>query len=297
MLGFPEIRFLFQQFADGVGDGLRVHAAVSRDGEFGQVEVAQGVGRVGELAAGCGADFGLEDALVGGGKGLVLDGLFLPGGLVFGFLALQGGDLFFEFEIDDVEKRQAMNNLTAAYSRDAAYKLRDLTDQYLAGLMAAGAKSKLDPISGATATKAYDTIVDLATALDKQNVPDAGRWVIVNPDFYGLLRKDSRFVAGAESAHSTLLNGVVGEAAGMTILKSNNAPAAKGGSASAQTDEGNVIIAGTNAATTFAEQIAKVEATRKEKGFDDIVKGLHLYGAKVVRPEALATVHFKVGGK
>lgn len=71
----------------------------------------------------------------------------------------------------------------------------------------------------------------------------------------------------------------------MTILKSNNAPAAKGGSASAQTDEGNVIIAGTNAATTFAEQIAKVEATRKEKGFDDIVKGLHLYGAKVVRPK------------
>ena len=198
-------------------------------------------------------------------------------------------------ELDDVEKRQAMNNLTAAYSQDAAYKLRDLTDQYLAGLMAAGAKSKLDPISGATATKAYDTIVDLATALDKQSVPDAGRWVIVNPDFYGLLRKDSRFVAGAESAHSTLLNGVVGEAAGMTILKSNNAPAAKGGSASAQTDEGNVIIAGTNAATTFAEQIAKVEATRKEKGFDDIVKGLHLYGAKVVRPEALATVHFKVG--
>ena len=187
---------------------------------------------------------------------------------------------YFAFEIDDVEKRQAMNNLTAAYSQDAAYKLRDLTDQYLAG---------------ATATTAYDTIVDLATALDKQNVPDAGRWVIVTPDFYGLLRKDSRFVAGAESAHSTLLNGVVGEAAGMTILKSNNAPAAKGGSTQSPTDEGNVIIAGTNAATTFAEQIAKVEATRKEKGFDDIVKGLHLYGAKVVRPEALATVHFKVG--
>ena len=97
LLGFPEIRFLFQQFADRIGDGLAVHASVIRDGELGQVEVAQGVGRVGELAAGCGADFGLEDALVGGGKGLVLDGLFLPGGLVFGFLALQGGDLFFEF--------------------------------------------------------------------------------------------------------------------------------------------------------------------------------------------------------
>lgn len=201
---------------------------------------------------------------------------------------------YFAFEIDDVEKRQAMNNLTAAYSQDAAYKLRDLADQYLAGLMEADAKSKLNTAVVATATKAYDTIVDLATALDKQNVPDAGRWVIVNPDFYGLLRKDDRFVAGSESAHSTLLNGVVGEAAGMTILKSNTVPAPKSGSTSTQADEGSVIIAGTNAATTFAEQIVKVEATRKEKGFDDIVKGLHLYGAKVVRPEALATVHFKM---
>ena len=60
---------------------------------------------------------------------------------------------YFAFEIDDIEKRQAMSNLTAAYSQDAAYQLRDLTDQYLAGLMAAGAKSKLDPLSGATATK------------------------------------------------------------------------------------------------------------------------------------------------
>ncbi|MBW3088822.1 coat protein [Bifidobacterium sp. 82T24] len=202
---------------------------------------------------------------------------------------------YFAFEVDDVEKRQSMNDLSARYSEDAAYQLRDLADQYVAGLMAKGAKSKLDPLSGATATKAYDAIVDLATALDKQNVPDLGRWVIVNPDFYGLLRKDNRFITGSDAAHNTLLNGVVGEIAGMTILKSNNTPAATGGTEDAPTDEGNVIIAGTNAATTFAEQIAKVEAARKEKGFDDIVKGLHLYGAKVVRPECLATVTFKVG--
>ena len=191
---------------------------------------------------------------------------------------------YFAFEIDDVEKRQAMNNLTAAYSRDAAYKLRDLTDQYLAGLMAAGAKSKLDPISGATATKAYDTIVDLATALDKQNVPDAGRWVIVTPDFYGLLRKDSRFVAGAESAHSTLLNGVVGQVRGFTVVKSNNVPHK---SASPDTQS---ILAGTNAAVTFAQQVSNVEAMRMQTDFADMVRGLDLYGAKVIRPECLTKI-------
>ena len=160
--------------------------------------------------------------------------------------------------------------------------------------MAAGAKSKLDPISGATATKAYDTIVDLATALDKQNVPDAGRWVIVNPDFYGLLRKDSRFVAGAESAHSTLLNGVVGEAAGMTILKSNNAPAAKGGSASAQTDEQRHHRRHQRA-TTFAEQIAKVEATRKEKASTTSSRACTCTARRSCAPKRWPPYTFKVG--
>lgn len=75
-----------------------------------------------------------------------------------------------------------MNNLTAAYSRDAAYKLRDLTDHRRPDGQQARRASSHSRFPGATATKAYDTIVDLATALDKQNVPDAGRWVIVNPD-------------------------------------------------------------------------------------------------------------------
>jgi len=74
----------------------------------------------------------------------------------------------------------------------------------------------------------------------------------------------------------------VGEAAGFSVRKSNNAPNGPGAGA------GKLILAGYNGAVTYAEQINKTEASRKEKGFADIVKGLHLYGAKVIRPKGLA---------
>jgi hypothetical protein len=57
---------------------------------------------------------------------------------------------------------------------------------------------------------------------------------------------------------------------------------------------GQVAIAGSSIATTYAEQINKVEAFRPEKRFADALKGLHLYGAKVVRPEALVVATVKV---
>ena len=202
---------------------------------------------------------------------------------------------YFAFKVNDLDKAQAKADMTGKFTNSAAYNMMKNVENYISNLMDTAVDTPAKTVSVGTPADAYLAVVEAGRKLDVQNVSDEGRWLVVSPDFYALLLQDSRFIEGTEAGHNTLLNGVVGEAAGMTILKSNNAPAAKGGSASAQTDEGNVIIAGTNAATTFAEQIAKVEATRKEKGFDDIVKGLHLYGAKVVRPEALATVHFKVG--
>lgn len=201
---------------------------------------------------------------------------------------------YFAFEADDIDKRQAAGDFVSAFSAQAAYQLADLADQYVAGVMADGAASKLPDVATTDPDKAYETIVDLAVALDKKNVPTTGRFVIVDPDFYGLLRKDTRFVVGSESANATLLNGQVGYAAGLAVLESVNTPAANSGKTKAAGDLGTVIIAGSPIATTYAEQINSVEATRKEKGFADIIKGLHLYGAAVVRPDALATVNFKV---
>ena len=117
-----------------------------------------------------------------------------------------------------------------------------------------------------------------------QNVPDEGRWLVVSPDFYALLLQDSRFIEGTEAGHNTLLNGVVGQVRGFTVVKSNNVPRK---SASPDTQS---ILAGTNAAVTFAQQVSKVEAMRMQTDFADMVRGLDLYGAKVIRPECLTKI-------
>ncbi|MDG9705550.1 P22 phage major capsid protein family protein [Streptomyces sp. DH37] len=194
---------------------------------------------------------------------------------------------YFAFEVDDVEKRQARNGgaVLTEQARKAAYKLRDTADQYVAGLMAAGvdAGNLIAEQTLSTAAAAYDLLVDLGVLLDEASVPEEGRWAVVTPAFHGLLRKDDRFVsAGDPAAAMTRANGLVGEAAGFSLRKSNNAPDGPGAGA------GKLIIVGYSGAATYAEQINNTEATRKEKGFADIVKGLHLYGSKVVRPTGLA---------
>ena len=130
-----------------------------------------------------------------------------------------------------------------------------------------------------SAAKAYEHLVDLSVLLDESDVPEFGRWAVVSPAFYGVLQKDDRFVkSGAASGAATLANGVVGSAAGFTVLKSNNIPAAVSGTSSSN----KFVLAGTSIATTLAEQIDKVEAVRLERSFGDGVKGLHVYGAKVL---------------
>jgi hypothetical protein len=80
-----------------------------------------------------------------------------------------------------------------------------------------------------------------------------------------------------------LANGVLGQVAGFTLLQSNNVYNTA--------NDNYKIIAGHSMAWTLAEQIVKTEAYRMEKRFADAVKGLHVYGAKVVRPDALALLH------
>jgi hypothetical protein len=192
---------------------------------------------------------------------------------------------YFAFEVDDIERRQALGGVMDEQARKAAYKLRDVPDQFVAGLMNTGrdAANQIaeQTVTAASATKAYDVLVDLGVILDGDNVPSEGRWAIVSPGFHGLLLKDSRFV-GHEGGNAVRANGSVGEAAGFSIRKSNNVPAGPGAGA------GLNMLAGHSMALTYAEQIASVEAARMEKRFGDLLKGLHLYGAKVIRPTALA---------
>ena len=117
--------------------------------------------------------------------------------------------------------------------------------------------------------------------LDESNVPSAGRWVVLPPWYYGLLLKDDRFVqAGTTAADAALRTGLVGEAAGFQIFKSNNVPNTSGAKYK--------VMAGYSGAISYAEQIAEVEAYRPELRFGDAMKGLHLYGGKITRPSGLA---------
>ncbi|MFF8942564.1 P22 coat protein - protein 5 domain protein [Streptomyces sp. NPDC014864] len=185
--------------------------------------------------------------------------------------------------IDDVDRAQARDDadFVAKVSARAAHLLAKTADAYIAAQMA----SAVTPGSEVTvdaAADAYDLLVDLRTELSENETPIEGRWVVVTPAFHGFLLKDPRFVSSGDALGGvTRSNGVVGNAAGFTVLESNQVPNGPGAGA------GRLLIAGHGVATTYADQITKVEGLRHPKQFVDILRGLHVYGAKVVRPEAL----------
>jgi hypothetical protein len=193
---------------------------------------------------------------------------------------------YFAFDVDDVIRRQAISGWVASVSGRSAYKLALTADAYLSAAMRTAVDGGANDLGGVTADISDNTgygnvVVALWKVLTTNDVPADGRWLIVGPSFYAALLQDSRFIdASASGSTDALRNGFVGRGAGFDIFVSNVTPNPTTGV------EG--ILAGHPIATTYAEQISSVEAQRRELRFGDLVKGLHLYGAKVVRPEALA---------
>ncbi|MFF7112208.1 N4-gp56 family major capsid protein [Streptomyces albogriseolus] len=187
-------------------------------------------------------------------------------------------------DIDDVDRAQARddNDFVSKVSARAAHLLAKAADAYIAAQMAASVTPGAEVTVEAPAD-AYDLLVDLRTELSENDVPIDGRWVVVTPAFHGLLLKDPRFVSSGDALGGiTRSSGVVGNAAGFTVLESNQVPDGTGAGA------GKLLIAGHALATTYADQVTKVEALRHPNKFVDRLRGLHVYGAKVVRPTALA---------
>ena len=190
---------------------------------------------------------------------------------------------YFNFQVKDIDNAQSHPKLVDAAMQRASYGINDTIDRYLASLLLAGADSGSVITAGAlTSENAYDYLVDLGVTLNEHNVPMLGRWVVIPPWFHGLLLKDPRFVGNGTGYNQAILQGGwVGDAAGFRIHLSNNVPLS---------DSTYSVIAGTNAAGSFAEQLVELEAYRREENFSDAVKGLHVYGAKVTQPEALAVL-------
>ena len=190
---------------------------------------------------------------------------------------------YFNFQVKDIDNAQSNPKVVDAAMQRASYNINDVIDNYLAGLLLAGVKSE-STITAQTLTSAnaYDYLVDLGVLLNEHNVPMLGRWVVIPPWFHGLLLKDGRFVGNGTGYNQAILQGGwVGDAAGFRIHLSNNVPESAGSYS---------VIAGTNAAGSFAEQLVELEAYRLEKNFSDGLKGLHVYGAKVTQPDGLAVL-------
>jgi len=184
---------------------------------------------------------------------------------------------YFAFQVDDVDKAQALPGLVEEATQRAAYAMNDNTDAFLASALAADATAMT--AASVTKTNVYETLVNMKVALDQNNVPSEGRWVVIDPQFHGLLLQDERFVSfGTDITNERLVNGRVGRAVGMDIYVSNNVPVAS---------NAYTIMAGVPMAATYAEQLIKTEALRSETTFKDKIRGLHVYGAKVTIPTGI----------
>ena len=194
---------------------------------------------------------------------------------------------YFNFQVDDIDAAQAAGDIMDKAMTRAAYGLADASDKYIAGILAGAADASNLVSSSAvalTSSNVYENVVKMRTILDKANVPTAGRWLVIPPEMYALILLDDRFVkTGGEMAEGILRTGLVAQAAGFDIYLSNNCVSVNSNSTDTYT-----IVGGVDAAATYAEQIVSTEAYRPEKRFADAVKGLHVYGAKVVDKAQIA---------
>ena len=191
---------------------------------------------------------------------------------------------YYNFALDDVDVAQSKSALMSEAMGEASWGLAEVTDDFIAATMNAAVASANTLTAatvgtGAGEKDAYSTLVEMGVALDDANVPEKDRWAVVPNWFSAMLRLDPRVVSFGTGPNLAVYRGApVHESAGFMIYKSNNVPST--------TD----VLAGWKGAVTFAEQILKTEAYSPELRFADAVKGLHVYGAKVLRPTALAKI-------
>ena len=137
----------------------------------------------------------------------------------------------------------------------------------------------------------------MSRLLDQQNVDTQGRWLVVDPVFIEILMDEDSRLLNSDFGGSGLQNGlVINNLHGFQVYTSNNLPSVGTGPDTTGTANQNtnfgVIVAGHSSAVATAEQINKTETYRDPDSFADIVRGMHLYGRKILRPEAIVTAKY-----
>lgn len=220
----------------------------------------------------------------------------------------------FKFIVDDIETSMSHVNFKEVASSSAAYALRDAFDTGVIASMFAGVPtSSPDHTLGAdaaagtgglgettasidllgsdgTGNDAIDLMSRMARLLDEQNVPEEGRWFLAGPEFYEeLVRSSSKLInADFNAGQGSIRNGLVssGKLRGFDMYKTNNI--------AATTTATGKVLCGHISSTCTAQTIVNTEVIRDTASFGDIVRGLHVYGAKVLRPEALVSAFYTI---
>jgi hypothetical protein len=223
----------------------------------------------------------------------------------------------FKFKVDDIEKSMSHVNFKEVASSSAAYALKDAFDEgVIAELFSGVSTSSPDHVLGADASAATQTMaqhqggsngIDLtgsdgtgtdpldvmafmARLLDEQNIPEEGRWFVAPPSWYEQLSQSGSKLMSVDfnAGQGSIRNGLVssGKLRGFDMYKSNNI-------AAASTASGK-CIAGHISACATAQAITQTEVLRDPDSFGDIVRGLHVYGADVLRSEALVSAFYSI---
>jgi len=223
----------------------------------------------------------------------------------------------FKFKVDDIEASMSHVNWKEVASSSAAYALKDAFDEgVIAELFSGVSSSSPDHILGAdaaaatqtmaqhqggsngidltgsdgTGTDPLDVMAFMARLLDEQNVPEEGRWFVAPPSWYEQLSQSGSKLMSVDfnAGMGSIRNGLVssGKLRGFDMYKSNNI-------AAASTASGKCIAGHISAAAT-AQAITQTEVIRDPDSFGDIVRGLHVYGADVLRSEALVSAFYSI---
>ena len=152
----------------------------------------------------------------------------------------------------------------------------------------------------ATAGNAFplQIIARMSRLMDQQNVDTQGRWLVIDPVFIEVLKDEDSRLLNSDFGGSGLQNGLVlNNLHGFKVYSSNNLPSLGTGPATTggvNASNMGIIVAGHSSAVATAEQINKTETYRDPDSFADIVRGMHLYGRKILRPEAIVTAAYNL---
>lgn len=216
-------------------------------------------------------------------------------------LLIDKGEYFACIE-DDVDEIQSDINLMDTWSKDASERMKIKIDQrVLVDMLPGVATTNKGAAAGAisnsfnlgvtgtpvavTKTNVLDLIVDMGTVLDEANAPESDRYIVIPAKMAGMIKKsDLRDASLAGDSTSILRNGRLGMIDRFTVYVSHNLN--KTGAAAATEFD---ILAGHKMGFTFASQMTEMETIRSTTTFGNIIRGLQVYGYKVVKPEALST--------